>query len=132
LLQFRKTQSQMAIVVDEYGGTAGVVSLEDALEEIVGEIAAEGEHVADPVRRIGDDEYQIDGDLAIHDWTGVFGIDLRSQRISTIGGLVMGLLDRVPQVGDVATTGNLQFTVESMRGPRIRRLRLRMLSEDRP
>lgn len=132
LMQFRKTRSQMAIVVDEYGGTAGLVSLEDALEEIVGEITAEGEHIAEPVRRLGDNEYEIDGNLAIHDWTGVFGIDLRAQRISTIGGLVMSLLDRVPVVGDVAVTGNLQFTVESMRGPRIRRLRLRMLSEDQP
>jgi len=132
LQQFRRMRSQMAIVVDEYGGTAGLVTLEDALEEIVGEIATEGEPVAEPVRQVGPDEYLIDGNLAVHDWADVFGVDLRAERISTIGGLVMSLLDRVPAAGDVARTGNLEFTVESVRGRRIRSLRLRVLGEDQP
>ena len=131
LQQFRRMKTQMAIVVDEYGGTAGLVTLEDVLEEIVGEIAAPDEEAVEPVRRVGPREYLLDGNLAIHEWSGVFGVDLQVRRVSTIGGLVMSLLDRVPNVGDVATYGNLEFTVQSMHRRRIQQVRL-VLGEQRP
>ncbi len=127
--QFRRNKTQMALVVDEYGGVAGLVTLEDALEEIVGDIVSDGEPAPNPVRSVGPGEWLIDGNLAVHDWADVFEIDLTAERISTIGGVVMELLDRVPRAGDVTRTGNLEFTVESMRGHRIRLLRLRMLEE---
>jgi len=126
LQQFRKTRTQMAIVVDEYGGTAGLVTLEDALEEIVGEIASPGEPPAQPVRELGGGEYLIDGNLPIHEWLDAFGMDLPSARVSTMGGLVMSLLGHVPAVGDKADYRNLQFTVEAVDRHRVRRLRLRL------
>ncbi len=126
LQQFRQTRTQIAIAVDEYGGTAGLVTLEDALEEIVGEIAGPDEDIPDPVQQIGEREYLIDGDLPVHEWPDQFGMALPAERISTIGGLVISLLGRVPSVGDEATYRNLAFTVETVRGRRIGQLRLRL------
>ena len=128
----RSAGSQVVLVADEYGGTAGLVTLEDALEEIVGDLADEGEQPVEPVRQVGPDEYLVRGDLAIHDWPNVFGVDLPAERISTIGGLVMSLLGRVPAVGDEVRTGNLRFTVEAMQAMRVRRVRLRIEPEGRP
>ena len=126
LAQFRKTRSQMAIVVDEYGGTAGLVSLEDALEEIVGDISGPGEQVLEAVTQVGPNEYLVDGDLPIHQWHDTFDIPMDIHRVSTIGGLVMSLLGRLPKVGDIVRYRNLEFMVESMRRHRIARVRLRL------
>jgi putative hemolysin len=127
LLQlFRHTRTQMAIVVDEYGGTAGLVSLVDAVEAIVGDISDPGEAAVDPVRQVGPGEYLVSGALPIHEWPDVFGVDLPVERVSTVGGLVMSLLDRLPKVGDVATYRGLQFTVESVSRRRIELVRLRL------
>ena len=125
LVQFRVRHKQMAIVVDEYGGVAGLVTLEDVLEEIVGDIPDPADAARGPaVERIGDREYRIDGNLAIHEWVDAFNIDLSGQRISTIGGFVTLLLGRIPRVGDAADYRNLTFTVESMRKRRVGRLRV--------
>lgn len=125
LLQFRVTRTQTAIVVDEYGGTAGMVSLEDVLEEIVGDIP--GEHEAaggQAVQPIGPNEYLLDANLAIHEWAEAFKLKLPSRRISTIGGFVISLLGHIPRVGEQARFRNMTFTVELMRGRRIGKLRL--------
>ena len=130
LLQLRVGRKQMAIVVDEYGGVAGLVTLEDIIEEIVGDIEETQE--ADrtrPVSRVGENEYLIDGDLAIHEWVDAFKIDLGGRRISTVGGFVISLLGRIPAVGDAADYRNLHFTVEGMRGRRISKLRLELTEE---
>ena len=128
LLQFRVTRTQMAIVVDEYGGTAGLVALEDILEEIVGDIGDDRDQLpAQTVRRISDRQYELDGELAIHEWADAFEMDLSGKRISTVGGFVTSLLGRIAEPGDRATYRNLCFTVESMRGRRIEKLRLELL-----
>lgn len=128
LLQFRVQRIQTAFVVDEYGGLAGLVTLEDVIEEIVGDI--QDRQDAEPnqlVQRIGDREYLLDGDLAIHEWIDFFKIDLSGQRISTIGGFVISLLGRIPQEGDTADYRNLRFTVKNMRGRRIAKLHLELI-----
>lgn len=129
LLRFRQTAAETAIVVDEYGGTAGLVTLEDAVEEIVGDLMAPDEVPAEPVKQTGPGEYLISGGLSVNEWSDVFGVDLEAERISTLGGLVMSLLGRVPKVGDVVRTGNLEFTVEAVARHRIGLLRLRLLEE---
>jgi len=128
LVLFRVTRTQMAIVVDEYGGTAGLVTLEDVLEQIVGDIA-EGHELphGEAVEQVSDNEYVVDGDLAIHEWAEAFGIDLSSGRISTIGGLVTSLLGRIPRPGDTVTYRNLRFAVESVHRRRVDKLRIRLL-----
>jgi putative hemolysin len=127
LLQFRVTRTQMAIVVDEYGGTAGLVTLEDVLEEIVGDIPAPRDEAQGPaVRQAGPDEYLIEGNLAIHEWRDFAGIELPSRRISTLGGFVLAQLGHVPQVGEQVRFRNLLFTVESLHGRRVGTLRVRL------
>jgi CBS domain containing-hemolysin-like protein len=128
LVQFRVTRTQTAVVVDEYGGTAGLVTLEDVLEEIVGDIPDQHDLTRGPqVERVGDREYLLDGELPIHEWTNAFKMDLSGERISTIGGFVTSLLGAIPRVGDEAAYRNLRFKVVSMRKRRIDKLRLELL-----
>jgi putative hemolysin len=114
---FRKTRTDMAVVVDEYGGIAGIVQLEDIAEELIGRMDL-GTGV-EPIQQLGPFQYRLAGDLAIHDWADALGIDLEETRQSTIGGLVTALLERVPRKGDAAHLGNLKFTVERVRKHRI-------------
>jgi len=118
LLEFFRTRLvDTAVVVDEYGGIAGSVRLEDIVEELVGPVAA-GER-GRFVEQVGPMQYRLVGDLAIHDWAGAFGIDLAETHFSTVGGFVTALLGRIPKVGDVARHKNLKFRVERMRRHRI-------------
>jgi CBS domain containing-hemolysin-like protein len=114
---FRKTHTDTAIVVDEYGGIAGSVRLEDIAEELLGPI--ELTDGIEPIEQIGPFEYRLAGNLAIHDWAQSFGIDPAETRLSTIGGLVTAALGKIPKTGDVARLKNLKFTVERVRKHRI-------------
>jgi len=125
LVQFRVRRAQMAIVVDEYGGTAGLVTLKDIMEQIVGDIRDGRPFGASPaVEKKSDREYLIDGDLPIHEWADAFKMGLAGHRITTIGGFVIAQLQRIPRVGDTVTYRNLRFTVLSLRGRRIEKLHL--------
>lgn len=117
---FRKTATDTAIVVDEYGGIAGSIRLEDIAEELVGPI--ELTDGIQPVEKIGPFEYRLAGNLTIHDWAQSFGIEPAETRLSTIGGLVTALLGKIPKSGDVAYLKNLKFTVERVRKHRIETL----------
>jgi len=117
---FRKTRTDTAIVVDEYGGIAGSVRLEDIAEELLGPI--EPTSGIEPIEQIGPFEYRLAGNLAIHDWAQSFGIEPAETQLSTIGGLVTALLGKIPKSGDVAYLKNLKFTVERVRKRRIETL----------
>lgn len=117
---FRKSHTDMAIVVDEYGGIAGSVRLEDIAEELFGRIEFTGQ--IEPIEQIGPFEYRLAGNLAIHEWAGEFGIDLEETNLATIGGLVTALLGKIPKTGDVAHLKNLKFNVERVRKHRIETL----------
>jgi len=114
---FRKSHTDTAIVVDEYGGIAGSISLEDIAEELLGPI--ETTEAIEPIEQISDNEYRLAGNLAIHDWAVRFKINLSENRISTIAGLVTMLLGKIPKTGDVIHLKNLKFTVEKMKKRRI-------------
>jgi CBS domain containing-hemolysin-like protein len=115
---FREMGTDTAIVVDEYGGIAGSVRLEDIAEELLGPIeAAEGIEL---VETIGPFKYRLAGDVSIHDWAEAFGIDPEQAKVTTIGGLVTNLLGRIPKSGDTAYLHNLKFTVERVRKHRIK------------
>jgi CBS domain containing-hemolysin-like protein len=117
---FRRTGTDTAIVVDEYGGIAGSVRLEDIAEELLGPIEL-GSGV-EPIEQLGPFEYRLAGNLTIHDWAEAFGIEPTETRLSTIGGLVTALVGKIPKSGDVAYLKNLKFTVESVRKHRIETL----------
>jgi len=119
---FRGSRTDTAVVVDEYGGIAGLVRLEDIAEELFGQIELSG--AAEPIEQIGPFEYRLAGNLGIHDCAEAFGIDANDTRICTVGGLVTALLGKIPQAGDTTSLKNLKFTVESVRRNRIESLKL--------
>jgi len=114
---FRRTETDVAIVVDEYGGIAGSVCLEDIAEELFGE-AEPGDGI-EAIVQLGPFAYRLSGRLAIHEWADVFGLELGEMKVATIGGLVTALLGTVPKPGDTACLKNLRFTVERVRRHRI-------------
>jgi len=114
---FRKSHTDTAIVVDEYGGIAGSVALEDIAEELLGPI--EPTEGTEPIQQIGPMEYRLAGNLAIHDWADTFGIDAAETKLATIAGLVTALLGKIPKPGDTVALRNLEFTVEKVKKHRI-------------
>ena len=121
---FRRSHSDTAVVVDEYGGIAGLARLEDIAQELFGQIEPDEE--VEAIEQIGPFEYRLAGSLAIHDWAQAFGIDVNETRICTVGGLVTGMLGRIPKSGDEASLENLKFTVEKVRKHRIESLKLKL------
>jgi CBS domain containing-hemolysin-like protein len=117
---FRQSETDIAVVVDEYGGIVGSVQLEDIAEELLGPVGQEQEDKE--IKQIGPFEYCLPGSLAIHDWAGAFGIDIDETRVSTLGGLVTELLGHIPESGDVAHLRHLRFTVGKVQRHRIETL----------
>ena len=101
MVELRKTQNNIAIVLDEYGATAGLITLEDMLEEIVGEIRDEyDEDEEDLIRRIGPREYVVEAAMKLDDLNDQLGLDLESEDYDSIGGFIIGLLDHLPEEGE--------------------------------
>ena len=112
LKQFRRQKAQFAIVVDEFGGTAGLVTLEDCVEEIVGELREEHEPHEEPVKRLDQRRFELAGDLSIRGWHDYLPTALAADMdVTTLGGFVTRLLGRIPKAGDTCMYGNLRFTV---------------------
>ena len=122
LADFRRSKQHMAVVVDEYGVTQGIVTLEDLLEEIVGEIEDEFDLPDTRVERLADDRVRIDGTFSIDDFNEEFDTKLNDDDFNTMAGLVFGELGRHPVVGDVIHTDGLELTVIQMEGSRILKL----------
>jgi len=128
----RKEASKTAFVIDEYGSVAGLITIEDLLEEIVGEIADEYDRERPPeVALTEDGRFRVKGDLAVRDWEELLGVELPEAEVDTVGGLVMGALERVPHEGDRARIGGVEFTVERMAGRRVDSLLVSFRPEDR-
>lgn len=119
LRQFRREGSQLAIVVDEHGGTAGLITLEDIIEEIVGEIQDEHEKPRETINKIDENKYLISGNLSLRDWSDTFGVEIEPMGVDTIGGLVIALLEHIPQKGDSVKYEDYIFTVEGVRKRRV-------------
>jgi putative hemolysin len=125
LADFRRTGQHMAIVVDEYGGMEGIVTLEDLLEEIVGEIEDEFDLPDESVERVAEDMVHVDGTFPIDDFNEQFGANLPLEDYHTLAGFVFGQLGRAPQPGDVVELDGMRFEVLEVEGSRIDRLAVR-------
>lgn len=123
---FREEHRQLAIVVDEFGGIAGLISLEDVVEQLIGEIYEPGDVNAPAIEETGPGEWLIPGDLTIRDYPELFGQRTRQNRSATPAGLIYSELHRLPQVGDRVQIGNVELVVESMRQGRVARVRVRI------
>ena len=122
LTDFKRMKEHMAIVLDEYGGTAGVVTMEDLLEEIVGEILDEYDDAAIPVGPSRGGEVVLAGTTHISELNDRFGLGVPDDDYTTVGGFVFGSLGRLPTAGDRVTAGGAVFTVTKMEGRRIETL----------
>ena len=133
LHEFQTKKVQIAIVVDEYGGTAGLVTIEDILEEIVGEIQDEYDPEEFLMQRISNDEYIFNARMDLDDINNLMSVDLPTAESDTLSGLVYNMLGRVPEAGDTLEVGDLHITVLKLDGRRIETVkvqRVRSLTED--
>ena len=130
LADFRLTKQHMAIVVDEYGAMQGIVTLEDLLEEIVGEIEDEFDLPDESVERLDENRVRIDGTFPIDDFNEQFDTSLEVEDYHTMAGLVFGQLGRAPEVGDEIAVDGLRLLVVEIEGSRIERLEVEFGAEE--
>lgn len=119
LLEFQSDRTAEAVVVDEWGGTAGLVTIEDVFEEVVGELRVEGEVRYKPVVPLGEGRYRVSGSLSVRDWNERFGHQIVPREFETVGGMVTAMLGRIPRQGDRVRLGNLVCEVDEVRGRRV-------------
>jgi len=129
--QFRRRKQHISIVLDEYGGTAGVVTLADVLEEIVGEVNDPFDQEPD-IQPLPDGTSLIDGLTLIEDVNEQLGVELIDPNYDTIAGFILGKLERLAEVGDMITIGTIKLRVEAMDGLRIARVSLEQILMDEP
>jgi putative hemolysin len=130
LAEFRRANQHMALVIDEYGSFQGIVTLEDLLEEIVGEIEDEYDLPDESVERVDDGRIRIDGTFPIDDFNERFGQELPQDDYHTVAGFVFGALGRAAESGDEVLHDGLRFHVLDVDGPRIERLEVEFLEEE--
>lgn len=126
---FKKDKVQVALVIDEYGGTSGLVTIEDILEEIVGEIQDEFDEEEDSIIKCEDNSYIVDGKVLIEDIIEFLYIDIEDEHIDTIGGWAYTQLDSYPKVNDKFTYKNYEFTLLKCNRKRINKLLIKNLSD---
>jgi len=129
LRHFRQTRTQLALVVDEYGGLAGIVALEDVVEAIVGELRDPDEHATPQLQRLDDTTYIADAGLDVNDFRRAFELSAVETRVNTVAGLIADRLDHLPHPGEVVRVEHTELTVLGMQRRRVLRVRVKL---DRP
>ena len=126
LAELQRERTSLAVVIDEYGRVAGIVTVEDIIEEVVGEITDETDPAAGEVRRLPDGDWFVRGHVAVTDLAD-YGVDLPadSDAYNSVGGFVFAELGRLPRRGDAVTAGPYSIRVESVRDNRIESVRIR-------
>lgn len=131
--EMQRAKAQVAIVLDEYGGTAGMVTIEELIEEIVGSVSDELAANKPQLRRIEDGQIEADAMMSVDEANAQLGIELpESDDYETLAGMLMTRMGRVPKEGDSVRIGNFKLTVGKMQGPRIEKVLLTKLPEKRP
>lgn len=128
--EMKKTRNHIAVVLDEYGGTVGLITIEDLLEEIVGEIEDEYDEEKTSIEQIKNDEYLVEGSLRLHDLDDLLGVDIDSEEFDSVGGLIIGELGRMPEEKDEIQVENMRFIVESIDKNRIKKVRVFISNTD--
>jgi putative hemolysin len=130
LREMQRKRVHMALVIDEYGGVSGLVTMEDLLEEIVGEIRDEYD-VESPVIQLGDGTYRIDASISIRDLKEDYEIEIpESTEYETLSGFLLTALQRIPKTGDVVKTDGKNITILEMVGQRISKVKLEKAPEE--
>lgn len=120
----RRQGVHMAIVLDEYGSTMGLVTMEDLLEEIVGDIRDEYDSVEEPITTLSSGVYLVHGGVLLEDLAEETGVHLSEEEVDTVGGYVFHKLGHIPRVGDVVEEEGVRLTVEEMRGKRVSKVKV--------
>ena len=127
LAQLQRRHALLAVVKDEYGGTAGLVTVEDLLEEIVGEIRDEYDVEEPDIVEVGEHELLCEARVPLHDLEEHVRQDLPTEEYDSLGGLILDLAQHIPVEGEVFRWGTLEFRVETLNGPRLERIRVRVV-----
>lgn len=122
--EMNKLRQHMVVVLDEYGGTVGLVTIEDLIEEIVGDITDEYDEFETEIYVVKEDEYIVDGSVRIEDINELLGISIESEEFDSIGGFIIGVLGRFPNVKEEIEFGNYKFVIEELDKNRIRKIRI--------
>ena len=130
LREMQKSHFHIALVTDEYGSVVGLVTLEDLLEELVGEIADEYDTEEPELEEVGDGEYRVDGRMAVDEVNDLLDVELPDEEWDTIAGLMLGLMGSIPEEGESVNFQNLTFTAERVDGRRIAKIRITRRDED--
>ncbi|MBN1066237.1 HlyC/CorC family transporter [Clostridium botulinum] len=122
--EMKKERNHIAVVLDEYGGTVGIITIEDLIEEIVGDIEDEYDDANTSIEVIKDNEYIVDGSVRLHDIGDLIGIDMESDEFDSVGGLIIGELGRMPEEKEEIECDSMKFIVENIEKNRIKKVRI--------
>ena len=129
--EMKKTSVNIIIVLDEYGVTVGLITIEDLLEEIVGDIRDEYDiDEEDEFKQLSENEYLIEGQMKIDDLNDRLGFHLSSENYDSVGGLIIENLDRIPAAGDSILLDNIRLTVQKLDNKRIDRILVKIISDN--
>lgn len=126
----QKNKTHLAVVIDEFGGTEGIVTLEDILEELVGEIWDEHDEIEHDIEKLKDNEYLVQGSMSIYDFYEFFNIGTQEKEISTVNGWIMKNIYKIPEVNDTFTCDKLKATVLSLDGKRADDIKIEVIKDD--
>lgn len=122
--EMKKSRNHIAVVLDEYGGTVGIVTIEDLLEEIVGEIDDEYDDIEEEIKVVKEDEYIVDGRMRLDDLNELIGVKMESEEFDSIGGFIIGKLGRFPELNEEIKHENIKLIVEEIDKNRIKKVRI--------
>ena len=126
--EMQRDKFHLAIVADEYGGIAGLVTLEDCLEELVGEIVDEYDVDDVDIQRLPNGDYLVDGGTPVEDINELLDLGMPNEDWDTVGGFIFGTLEHVPEVGESVVHDGWRFNVDEVDGRRVRRVRISYVS----
>lgn len=122
--EMKKTRNHISVVLDEYGGTVGIVTIEDLIEEVFGDIEDEYDDYEKEIEVIKEDEYVVDGSARLDDISELIGVNMESEEFDSVGGLVIGELGRFPEQNEEVQLNNIRFVVEEIDKNRIKKVRI--------
>ena len=122
--EMKKTRNHISVVLDEYGGTVGIVTIEDLIEEVFGDIEDEYDDYDNEIEVIKEDEYVVDGSAKLDDISELIGVNMESEEFDSVGGLIIGELGRFPENKEEINLNNIRFVVEELDKNRIKKVRI--------
>ena len=122
--EMKKTRNPMAVVLDEYGGTVGIITMEDIIEEVFGEIEDEYDEENNMIEVVKENEYIVDGSAKLHDISEFIGVSMESEELDSVGGLIIEELGRIPEKNEEVLINNIRFVVEELEKNRIKKVRI--------